>query len=63
MTADLLEAEGWNVLYLGANTPQKELLRLLKRVKPKILGISVTMVFNLLQAEEIITCLREEEDL
>lgn len=62
MVADFLEAEGWDVYYLGANTPQVELFRLLKKVKPKVLGISVTMPFNLVQVEEIVMRLQREED-
>jgi methanogenic corrinoid protein MtbC1 len=63
MIADLLEAEGWNVMYLGANTPQDELLKLLRKNTPRILGISVTMPFNLPYVKEIITRLGAEKGL
>ncbi|MCX7668205.1 MAG: cobalamin B12-binding domain-containing protein, partial [Atribacterota bacterium] len=63
MVADFLEAEGWEVCYLGANTPQAELFRLLKKVRPKVLGVSVTMPFNLVQVKEIVAYLGREKDL
>lgn len=45
--ADLLELDGWEVDYLGANTPSDELLRYLEQVNPAILLVSVAMPFNI----------------
>ncbi len=36
MLADLLETVGWDVLFLGANTPAEELLTLLSKTNPRL---------------------------
>lgn len=45
--ADLLEKEGWNIHFLGANTPESEIIELLLNVQPRFLGFSVTLPFNI----------------
>ena len=62
MVSDILEYEGWDVRYLGANTPVKDLLTLMRSFKPEILALSVTMPFNLLKAKEVISRVREDEE-
>ena len=54
MVADVLELNGWNVYYLGANTPIADLIMLIREEKPHILALSVTMSFNLPAAIEIV---------
>ncbi len=61
IVADLLEIKGWDVLYLGANTPEKELLKLIRKVEPQILGISVAMPFNIDKAWKIISLLKSDK--
>ncbi|MCS7203130.1 MAG: cobalamin B12-binding domain-containing protein, partial [Thermodesulfovibrio sp.] len=61
IVADCLEIDGWDVYYLGANVPEQELIKLLIKVKPKILAISVTMPFNLERAESLIKSVRKVE--
>ena len=63
MISDVLEQEGWDVRYLGANTPPADLLALLRDFRPDALVISVTMPFNILQARETIRMIREDGDL
>ncbi|MDW8136586.1 MAG: cobalamin-dependent protein [Thermodesulfobacterium sp.] len=58
MVADLLEMDGWDVYYLGANVPEDEVLKLVKKIKPKLIGISVTMPFNLERTEKLISKIR-----
>ncbi|MGD8114054.1 MAG: cobalamin B12-binding domain-containing protein [Sphaerochaetaceae bacterium] len=60
MIADLLEMEGWDVSYLGADIPTDDLIRMLDSVRPDILSISVTMAFNLLQVKDLITAVRRK---
>ena len=36
VTADLFEAEGWSVWFLGSGVPNDEILQLLNRVKPDV---------------------------
>ena len=45
--ADSLEFEGWDVKYLGADTPINDLIELLIDQQPFALGLSVSMSFNL----------------
>jgi MerR family transcriptional regulator, light-induced transcriptional regulator len=58
MIADILELDGWNVQYLGANTPEQDLLEFLSLSRPDILAISVTMPFNIERAKDIIDSIR-----
>lgn len=63
MVADLLEKDGWNVHYLGANLPIKELIDILLRDPPFLLGISAAMPFNLEGVIDMIKEIRQREEL
>lgn len=63
MTANVFEDEGWDVTYLGANTPIRDLESFMMRVKPSFLGLSVTMVFNLESVKELIQKIKSNRDL
>jgi methanogenic corrinoid protein MtbC1/DNA-binding XRE family transcriptional regulator len=41
--ADFLYADGWDVMGLGANVPDKDLLAFVERKRPSLVGLSVTM--------------------
>jgi MerR family transcriptional regulator, light-induced transcriptional regulator len=60
MVADLLEMEGWDTYYLGANTPIEDLAQTIREQKPDVLGISATMTFHLEKVKEIISMIRED---
>jgi MerR family transcriptional regulator, light-induced transcriptional regulator len=45
--ADLLELQGWDVTLVGPNVPQAMLLSMVEEQKPDLVGLSVTMAFNL----------------
>jgi len=45
--ADMLELDGWDVKYFGANTPEDELIKAIKSIHPVFVGMSITMVFNI----------------
>ncbi len=61
MVSDYFDSRGWQVRYLGANTPLEDLIALLVDFRPSILALSVTMSFNLVAAKEIIETVRAEE--
>lgn len=61
MLADLLEREGWDVLFLGANTPPDQLLAFLRKHQPSFLALSLTMPFGLQDAADCIAALRRDE--
>lgn len=47
MVADIFEINGWHSYYLGANTPINDLNKLAQELKPNVIGISVSISFNL----------------
>ncbi len=47
MVADVFELCGWDGYFLGANTPENDLLDMIADKKPKVLGISVSVYFNI----------------
>lgn len=59
IVADFLEVDGWDVYYLGANIPDQELIKLIKKTKPKLLAISVTMPFNIENAQRVIKTVKK----
>ena len=50
LVRDLLEAEGWKVIYLGSHTPLFTFAEAVNRFKPCLVCISVTMADNLERA-------------
>ncbi|HEY0194750.1 MAG TPA: cobalamin-dependent protein, partial [Kofleriaceae bacterium] len=46
MVADFLELEGFDVRYLGADVPHDDLVELIEHERPDLIGLSVTMSFN-----------------
>ena len=63
MVSDMLEHDGWQVRYLGANTPAEDLIQMLKSFHPHLLALSVTMPFNLYKAQEVIRSIKSESGL
>jgi methanogenic corrinoid protein MtbC1 len=47
MVADIFELRGWDSFFLGANTPVDDLMRLLDDKKPNLLGLSISIYFNM----------------
>ncbi|HYG97544.1 MAG TPA: cobalamin-dependent protein [Terriglobales bacterium] len=47
MLADLMELDGWEVFYLGANTPGAALFQLASVLRPDVIALSATMPFNI----------------
>jgi methanogenic corrinoid protein MtbC1 len=62
MVADFMEMDGWDVTYLGANTPTGDLLKILKQHKPFVVALSVATVFNLDNARQIIQMINEDRE-
>ncbi len=63
MVADLLEIDGWDVKYLGANTPRDSLLEILEEDPPDLLGVSIAMPFNLETARDLIHTVKSSSKL
>ncbi len=62
MTADLLELQGYDVIYLGANTPVFTILNTISSEKPDFIGISCTMSFNIKYTKELIGKIQETDE-
>ena len=60
MVADVFELHGWDTLYLGADTPLGELLRLLRERSPDAVALSLTVFFHMPILIKMIDAIREE---
>jgi methanogenic corrinoid protein MtbC1 len=54
IVADVLEASGWDVRFLGTNMPHPGILRAIEKHKADVVGISVMMLFNVPQSISLI---------
>lgn len=61
MLADIFEMEDWHTVYVGANTPVNDLLKLIEKYKPFILALSATLPFNVAALDEIISRIKKAE--
>lgn len=59
MAADMLIAAGWEVDFLGPDTPVRDLARMVEERSPDIVGISVTMATNLHHARRAVAALKK----
>jgi methanogenic corrinoid protein MtbC1 len=58
MLCDLLEMEGWNTIYLGANVPAAGIVDVLRANRSNILAISASMTFHITAVREVIAAVR-----
>jgi methanogenic corrinoid protein MtbC1 len=63
MVADFFELDGWDTTYLGASTPMQSVLEVLRERRPNLLGISVTMAFNLSPVWDLVRAVRSDPEL
>ena len=62
MVASVLERDSWRVSYLGANTPEEDLIELVRSDLPQFVAISASMVFNLEPAAAVARALKDREE-
>lgn len=60
IVADMLEADGWNVQFLGTNMPHSAIVAAVSGGEIKLLGISATMLFNLPHVRALVLEVREK---
>ncbi len=60
MVADIFEMNGWDGLFLGANTPSEDLLRLIHETNPIVVGLSVSIYPNMPVLQRIVEMIRAE---
>lgn len=58
LVSDLLEIHGFEVRFLGANVPHEHLVEMVRDEAPALIGLSVTMSFNLGALRDAVARLR-----
>jgi len=58
MLCDLLELEGWNTVYLGANVPTAGIVDVLRDNHSNILAVSAAMTFHIRAVRQVIAAVR-----
>lgn len=61
MVADFFEMDGWDGIYIGANTPTRALIELVCRERPHLIALGVTMTYHLGTAGRLIEHVRSDE--
>jgi len=60
MVADVFERNGWDSMILGANTPTRDIINIVKLSKPDLLALSVTIFFNIPTLDNMIEKINSE---
>jgi methanogenic corrinoid protein MtbC1 len=58
IVADIFEIHGWDGYFLGANTPDDDLVRFVDEKKPDMVGLSISLFFNIAALSEMIKKIR-----
>ncbi len=58
MVADIFEMNGWDGYFIGANTPLAELIRFLESKNPDLIGLSLSIYFNLPELKKTVANIR-----
>jgi len=59
MVADIFEMNGWDGYFIGANTPNAELLRFIESKNPDLIGLSLSIYFNLPELQNTLSKIRQ----
>ncbi len=59
MISDVFEKNGWETYFLGANVPTNDLISFSRGIKPDMMGLSLSLYFNLPNLQTMILELRE----
>ena len=62
MIADIFTLYGFNAIFVGANTPREEIRDAINLLKPSFIGISVTISYNLVEAEKAISLIKQHTE-
>jgi MerR family transcriptional regulator, light-induced transcriptional regulator len=60
MIADIFEMNGWDGYFIGANTPTEELIRFLETQQPDMIGLSLSLYFNLQELKKTLEQIRNK---
>jgi methanogenic corrinoid protein MtbC1 len=59
MAADFFELAGFDATFVGANTPQEEIIQAIADLKPTYVAVSATNTYSLVPARRVLEQLRE----
>ncbi len=59
MVADIFELNGWDGYFIGANTPTVELIRFLESKNPDLMGLSLSIYYNLPELKNTLADIRQ----
>jgi methanogenic corrinoid protein MtbC1 len=62
MVGDFFEMDGWNLYYIGANTPAGSILDTVKEQKADVVALSITMPSRLPELRYLVRSLRADKD-
>jgi len=54
MVSNVFEFEGWKTFYLGANVPDKEIIKFVKQIDPEVIALSWSLYLNLGRFLEVV---------
>jgi MerR family transcriptional regulator, light-induced transcriptional regulator len=60
MIADIFEMYGWDGYFIGANTPFNELIRFIEENKPDVIGLSLSIYFNIPELASTLSAIRSK---
>jgi MerR family transcriptional regulator, light-induced transcriptional regulator len=60
MVADIFEMNGWDGYFIGSNTPTTELIRFIEGKKPDLLGLSLSIYYNLPELKNTVAKIRQD---
>jgi methanogenic corrinoid protein MtbC1 len=60
MVADVLEARGWEVRFLGTNMPHSGILQAIEDQRAETVGISATILFSLPKVVRLVKAIQEK---
>ncbi|MCA9296270.1 MAG: cobalamin-dependent protein, partial [Phycisphaerales bacterium] len=63
MVADFFEMDGWNVYYLGANTPREDIIDITRHRDADLLALSAASVLHVRELAEVIDAIRQHDEL
>lgn len=59
IVSDFFELNGWTSIYLGSNTPQNDIIKMIEEEQPDIVGISNTFYINVARLIKLSEKIRE----
>ena len=62
MIADIFTLNGFDAIFVGANTPREEIRDAINTLKPTYIGMCVTNYFTLIEAEKAISLIRDKTE-